>query len=282
MVAQSRCAEYAVAPSPRTELQTTSWRLLRDEWLADPAALAEPEEWERNRSRVRPRMLSGLERFLAGRIGLEHFRSTFDQRTRADWDAFALTGASGAMFLNALVRHADHPVRLARQLRAALRLPPAADAAGSQLAEFISAVAPPALEFDTAQGPDVRGAPDTARGAPRMRCSRRRCGGICRRPTDGRRFSRRLARFCARRRNSSRRPVIRCATTSRSAMRSCRWPSISRSMPGSSSISAGGTRATLPTRETLGLAIRGFAVRIRYVVSVGATGGAEPRLARRA
>src|SRR3954466_4853582 len=98
-----------MASPPRTDLQTASWRLLRDEWAADPAAVAESEEWERNRSRMRPQMLAWLERFLAGRVGLEPFRSTFDRRTRTDWDVFALKGAAGAMFLNALVKHADHP-----------------------------------------------------------------------------------------------------------------------------------------------------------------------------
>jgi len=64
-------------------------------------------------------MLAWLRRFLAGDVGLEQFRSTFDRRTRTDWDAFALKGASGAMFLNVLAKHAGHRVKLARHLRAA-------------------------------------------------------------------------------------------------------------------------------------------------------------------
>jgi hypothetical protein len=137
-----------VAARPRTDLQTASWRLLRDEWAADPAALAASEEWTRNRSRVRPEMLAWLERFLAGRVGLEGFRSTFDRRTRTDWDAFALKGASGAMFLNALVKHAKHPVVLGRQLRRALQLPPGIADAAAQLVELIGSVAPPSLALD--------------------------------------------------------------------------------------------------------------------------------------
>jgi hypothetical protein len=137
-----------VAPRPRTDLQTTSWRMLREEWAADSAAVAECEEWERERSRVRPQMAAFLHRFLGGGIGLEQFRSTFDRRTRTDWDAFALKGASGAMFLNALVKHTDHRVVLARQLRAAFRAPENVDVAATRLADLIGVIAPPALPFE--------------------------------------------------------------------------------------------------------------------------------------
>jgi hypothetical protein len=86
-----------------------------------------------------------LERFLTGAVGLEQFRATFDRRTRTDWDAFALKGASGAMFLNALVKRAEHPVTLARRLRVALRVPDTVDAATERLAEFVATAAPPTL-----------------------------------------------------------------------------------------------------------------------------------------
>ncbi len=149
MAVQSTRATYLVATRPRTDLQTASWRMLREEWAADSAAAAECEEWERERARVRPQMVALLQRFLTGGIGLEQFRSTFDRRTRTDWDAFALKGASGAMFLNALVKHTAHRVVLARQLRAAFRAPKDVDTAAAQLAELIGAVAPPVLALDT-------------------------------------------------------------------------------------------------------------------------------------
>jgi hypothetical protein len=118
--------------------------MLKEEWVSDSAAVAEWQEWERNRTRVRPQLLALLQRFLSA-IGLEQFRATFDRRTRTDWDAFALKGASGAGFLNALVTHAEHPVVLARQLRAALRVPKHGDPAAAQLAELIAAVVRPSL-----------------------------------------------------------------------------------------------------------------------------------------
>jgi hypothetical protein len=141
-----------VAPRPRTDLETESWRLLREEWAADQAAQAESEEWERRRAHVRPQMLAWLERFLAGSVGLEQFRATFDRRTRTDWDVFALKGASGAMFLNALAKHAEHPVTLARRLRSAARAPGRVEDAGAQLADFIAAVAPPSLALGGGTG----------------------------------------------------------------------------------------------------------------------------------
>jgi len=135
-------------PRLRTDLETESWRLLREEWVADPVARAESEAWEQRRAQVRPQMRAWLNRFLEGDIGVERFRAAFDRRTRTDWDAFALKGASGAMFLNALAKHGTHPVKLARCLRAALRLPDDVDAAAVQLAEFVGRVASPSLALD--------------------------------------------------------------------------------------------------------------------------------------
>jgi hypothetical protein len=98
-------------------------------------------------------MARWLARFLAGSIGLEPFRATFDRRTRTDWDAFALKGASGAMFLNALVKRAERPVTLARQLRAAVLVPDTVDVAATRLADFVATVAPPSLALADAATP---------------------------------------------------------------------------------------------------------------------------------
>ena len=142
-----------VASRPRTDLETESWRLLREEWASDAEARAECEEWEQRRARVRPQMLAWLNRFLDGGVGVERFRAEFDRRTRTDWDAFALKGPSGAMFLNAVSKHAGHRVKLARHLRAALRIPGDVAAAAVQLAEFVEKVAAPSLGLDADQRP---------------------------------------------------------------------------------------------------------------------------------
>jgi len=162
VVVQSTRATYVVAPRPRTDLQTASWRMLREEWAADSTAVAECEEWERERARVRPRIVALLHRFLTGAIGLEQFRSTFDLRTRTDWDVFALKGAAGAMLLNVLVKHTKHRVVLARQLRAALRTPKNVDVATAQLAELVGSVAPLALPFETGEQRDSPAKPVVA------------------------------------------------------------------------------------------------------------------------
>jgi len=132
--------------------------MLREEWAADSAAIAECEEWTRERTRVRPQIVALLHRFISGAVGLEQFRSTFDRRTRTDWDVFALKGASGSMFLNVLVKHTRHRVLLARQLRAAFRTPKSVDVAAVQLAELIGSVAPPTLPLETRDQSDTTAA----------------------------------------------------------------------------------------------------------------------------
>lgn len=76
VVSSTRGAPVAL-PRPRTDLETESWRLLREEWSADPSAQAEYESWERSRATVRPAMSAWIDRFLDGDIGLERFRATF-------------------------------------------------------------------------------------------------------------------------------------------------------------------------------------------------------------
>jgi hypothetical protein len=118
-------------------LQTESWRLLWEELLGDAEALAECRTWEARRGRVRPQALELLGRFLDGAVDVEELRETFDHRTKTDWDAFGLKGSSGAMFLNALVKHAPDAGALAARLREALPAPSDADAAGERLREFV-------------------------------------------------------------------------------------------------------------------------------------------------
>ena len=146
-VSSTRAAPVAL-PRPRTDLETESWRLLREEWRDDSAAQAEYDAWERSRGAVRPAMCGWLDRFLEGEIGLERFRATFDRRTRTDWDAFALKGPAGAGFLNAIAKRGGHPVKLARRLRSVLRVPTDVDGAASQLTDLVATLSSPALELD--------------------------------------------------------------------------------------------------------------------------------------
>ena len=70
MVVQLTRVADIMTPRPRTDLQTESWRMLREEWTADAAAVTECETWVRDRARVRPEMVALLQRFLRGAIGL--------------------------------------------------------------------------------------------------------------------------------------------------------------------------------------------------------------------
>jgi hypothetical protein len=119
---------------PRLE----SWRLLWEEMARDDDAMARYRAWEARRRGARPEMLELLRRFLAGGIGPEELRATFDRRAKSDWEVFGLKGMSGAMFLNRLVKHAADRAALAAALRAALPAPDDAAAARDRLGTFVA------------------------------------------------------------------------------------------------------------------------------------------------
>jgi len=130
--------EYAAAAPALTGLQAESWRLLWEELLGDAEALAECRAWEERRGRVRPEALELLGAFVRGAIDVEALRATFDYRTKTDWDAFGLKGTSGAMFLNALVKHAGDSAAASAALRVALPTPPDADEGRERLRGFVA------------------------------------------------------------------------------------------------------------------------------------------------
>ncbi|MFL5576727.1 MAG: hypothetical protein ACJ79S_12240 [Gemmatimonadaceae bacterium] len=142
-----------------TGLQAESWRLLWQQLLRDPEALAECRIWEERRRRALPGMRDLLRRFASGEAELEELRATVDRRTRTDWDAFGLRGASGAMFLNRLARATPDPARVAAALRRALELPRDAEEARARLAAFMAEL------HDVAAGPAGPGEGAAAGGA---------------------------------------------------------------------------------------------------------------------
>jgi len=127
---------FVTAIHPPTGLQVESWRLLWEELVGDAASVEERLAWAARRERIRPQMLDLLGRYLAGAVGTEELRATFDHRTRTDWDAFGLKGMSGAMYLNRLVRHVADGDALAAEMRAVLPAPPDVDAARERLGRF--------------------------------------------------------------------------------------------------------------------------------------------------
>ncbi|MDF1504740.1 hypothetical protein PYV61_17410, partial [Roseisolibacter sp. H3M3-2] len=133
-------AVRAPAADGPTSLQAENWRLLREELAADAEGVAEYARWTARRRAALPELRALVERFVAGDAGLEELRSTLDRRTRREWDALGLRGASGAMFLNQLARRAPEPRPLERALRAALSLPASDAEARARLDALVGAL----------------------------------------------------------------------------------------------------------------------------------------------
>jgi MoxR-like ATPase len=104
---------------------------------ADGAYAQEKAQLTKRRQSIAPEIAELLDRFLSKAIDVEALRSTFDSKTRKEWDGFGLKGTSGAMLLNAMVKHlGNQKPELENRLRAAL--PPPADDhdAGARMGAF--------------------------------------------------------------------------------------------------------------------------------------------------
>jgi hypothetical protein len=106
---------------PDTKIER--WRLLREEANSDAEWLEHHKQRDARRLVAQQGLLELLDGYLEGRIDTERFRSTFDRRTRADWDLFGLKGFSGAMFLNMLVKYIPNQEMLTDHLRTVLPAP---------------------------------------------------------------------------------------------------------------------------------------------------------------
>lgn len=155
----SNNARKAIIYTP-TALQVESWRLLWEELAHDAWSLAAFHGWDDRRRRAQPEMLELLRRFIAGAIDVEEFRATFDARTRTDWDLFGLRGASGAMFLNKMVKYLTDTAAFTVQLRAALSAPDSVADGRAVLTAFISY-----LTIAARSDPAARGQIQPARAA---------------------------------------------------------------------------------------------------------------------
>jgi len=130
------------ADAPRlTALQIESWRLLWEEYAADPDAQAALAACERAREHALPAARALVERFVAGAVDLATFRAELDRGSKAEWRALALRGPAGAMVLNQLAkrvapRSAD-TAALTAALRVALAAPSDAGAALGRLRALV-------------------------------------------------------------------------------------------------------------------------------------------------
>jgi hypothetical protein len=117
-------------------MQLESWRLLWQEYASDRGAQSDRRRSDAQRRRARPEVAALLRRFLTGEIDVGGLRATFDRRTKTDWSGFGLQGTSGAMFLNALVKHAPDAAALDAALRDSLPVPDDEREARARLAIF--------------------------------------------------------------------------------------------------------------------------------------------------
>jgi hypothetical protein len=124
-----------------TDVQIERWKQLWQEATADAAWVTRNQELQATRTKVRGQVAELLNVFLAGKIGAEELRATFDKRTRTDWEGFGFKGMSGAMFLNKLVKYLGDGPTLADALRSVLRLPKDQDVGRTQMRSFLDFLA---------------------------------------------------------------------------------------------------------------------------------------------
>lgn len=103
--------------------QVEHWRLLYEEAISDAQYITQYKELDALRLVDQKEMVDLLNSYLAGKVTTEEFRSTFDRKTRSEWNTFGFKGMSGAMFLNVLVKHIGDERKLAEQLRLVLHVP---------------------------------------------------------------------------------------------------------------------------------------------------------------
>jgi len=91
-------------------------------WKDTEWASVTHQHMERRES-VSRELLAFLDDFIAAKITLTEFKTTFDKRTKKEWDSFGLKGMSGAMFLNMMTLHAPDGTDLTSRLRQTLHVP---------------------------------------------------------------------------------------------------------------------------------------------------------------
>ena len=89
----------------------------------DKAWAEKTRQYMKRRERVRGEILDLLRTFTAGKLTLAEFKSTFDKKTRKEWDGFGLKGMSGAMFLNTMTLHLPNQEEVAHRLKSTLAAP---------------------------------------------------------------------------------------------------------------------------------------------------------------
>jgi hypothetical protein len=119
-----------------TPEQIERWQTWESERQQDESHIARHRQRDSQRRHSQQEMLVLLKRFLDEEIGVEDLRTTFDKKTRTDWDQFGFKGMSGAMFLNTLVKHIPDTEMVAHHLCQVLPLPPDAATGRQRMQTF--------------------------------------------------------------------------------------------------------------------------------------------------
>ena len=119
-----------------SEQHLTRWQ----DYLTDAKADQGWMDWMQNLTALRLNLCTELKAFLGsylnGEISTQDFQITFDRKTRKEWEGFGMKGASGAMFLNMLVKHIPDQDGLTQQLKQALPVPDSPEMAAKLIKEF--------------------------------------------------------------------------------------------------------------------------------------------------
>ena len=120
------------------DAQIEEWRMWLKEMRADSDLVAGMNDHTQERQAIQKKMVVLLDSFLSGKMDLEEFRETFDNKTKSDWRAIALNGFGGGMFLNKLVKYISDSRALTRHLKAVLPVPANPDDGIGRMRKFSS------------------------------------------------------------------------------------------------------------------------------------------------
>lgn len=117
--------------------QIEQWKSLRDEMLNDTVFVERIRDNEQQRRLAITQMQDLLTRYLSNRISNEEFRNEFQHQTATEWKRLGLSGFSGAMFLNMLIKNIPFQDEITAYLKATLPAPHSVEEAHQLLHAFM-------------------------------------------------------------------------------------------------------------------------------------------------
>lgn len=118
------------------EQTLTRWQVHLEDAKADQNWVNWMQHLTKLRMELCDELQAFLDSYLNGEISTQEFQSTFDRKTRKEWEGFGMKGMSGAMFLNMLVKYLPDETVLAHHLKRALPAPESTEMAGKVIQEF--------------------------------------------------------------------------------------------------------------------------------------------------